>query len=416
MGFFSESTLIDAPIASSIPKCGLCKLHKGCITPKMKVYGKGRRSILIVGEAPGRNEDEKGRPFAGKSGSFLKEHLSRMRIDRDKDCWLYNALICSPKNATPDEDQIEWCNPNLQNTIKELQPKVIIPLGPVATRAVTLGVWKEKMEAFSRWVGWVIPDRTHNTWVCPTYHPSYVQREIEQAKMGTPIERMFHKHIAQAVRKAKKGLVPYPGGAPLLESLVEVLLDEREIIKALNYFAKKGGAAATDFETNMLKPDAKNSRIVCASVCWRGKRTIAFPFHSRAVRKAYHQFLRACKIIAHGSKFEQRWAWAEGNTNRAYDGGPKMDDCHIVQFDTMNVAHLIDNRQKVCSLSFQAYVNFGARDYSTHISPFLEQKHSYKENKVNEIDIHQLLMYNGIDSLLCYMLAAKQCKQLGIKI
>lgn len=414
MGFFAESVLIDTPIASSIPKCGLCKLYKECTTPKMKVFGKGRRGILIVGEAPSRNEDEKGRPFISKSGTFLKGHLKRIGVDRDKDCWLYNALICRPPgNATPTDEQIEYCNPNLQNIIRELQPKVIITLGLAATRAVTLGIWKDKMEAFGRWVGWAIPDRTHNAWVCPTYHPSYVQRELEQAKMGTPIERMFHKHLKQAVRKSASA--PYSGGATSLESLIEVIIDENRIVKLLEKFAKRGGPAATDLEANMLKPDAPNSRIVSASVCWRGRRTIAFPFHSRRVRVAYRKVLKRCFIIAHGSKFEQRWIWREGDPNRIYEGGPTMP-IDIIGFDTMNGAHLWDNRQKLCGLKFQAYVNFGVPTYNEAIDQFLHQKHSYKENKINEIELHDLLLYNGMDSLLCYMLAVKQSKHFGIPL
>src|SRR5262245_43419820 len=88
------------------PRCGLCGLLNKCQSPKMEVYGKGKNGILIVGEAPGANEDEQGIPFVGKAGRYLRGILHGLDVNMRNDCWLTNSLICRPpNNATPTSDQ-----------------------------------------------------------------------------------------------------------------------------------------------------------------------------------------------------------------------------------------------------------------------------------------------------------------------
>ena len=70
-GFFPQSTWASDPPQSSIPQCGVCKLYNNCESPKMPVAGQGEKQILIIGEAPGETEDQKGEAFVGKTGSFL---------------------------------------------------------------------------------------------------------------------------------------------------------------------------------------------------------------------------------------------------------------------------------------------------------------------------------------------------------
>src|SRR5688572_528647 len=81
----------------TIPKCGACGLLKGCKSPKMPVSGKGAKGILIIGEAPGRDEDIQGRPFVGATGEKLETTLRKLGVEMRRDCWLTNALICRPK-------------------------------------------------------------------------------------------------------------------------------------------------------------------------------------------------------------------------------------------------------------------------------------------------------------------------------
>lgn len=99
-GFFHSSTLLPPKnTLSIIPECSKCTLYKHCKSPKMEIYGQGKKKILIHGEAPGQSEDDQGIPFRGKAGSYLKSCLDAIGIDMDRDCWLSNSLRCfiSPK-------------------------------------------------------------------------------------------------------------------------------------------------------------------------------------------------------------------------------------------------------------------------------------------------------------------------------
>lgn len=426
MGFFPESVLIETELPSRIPKCGACKLYKGCRSPKMPFTGKGKRGILIVGEAPGKNEDKENKQFAGKSGKFLDKQLTTFGIDMRKDCWLHNALACRPPdNRTPNDKEIEYCHPNVNNAIEELNPKVIITVGLPAIKSVIKGHFHEKAGKMSRWVGWRIPSRSLNAWICPTYHPSYVQREIEEAeekRRGTPIKTIFRSHLKQALKLAVSR--PYERGNDLAES-VQILSDEKEIEKRLLAYVARGGAIAFDYETGMLKPDAHDSRIVSVGVCWKGKETIAFPWSGRRVKRAWRELMRSKNPkIAHNLKFEDRWTVAEGNENRIQQvesgDDPKRRKrtkwkVSNWEWDTMNMAHLLDNRRDICSLGFQAFVRLGVDDYSHATSRFFKQKNSYKPNRIHEVDMDQLLVYNGMDALCTYLLWELQQKDLHVE-
>jgi uracil-DNA glycosylase family 4 len=148
-GFFHESSLVrQAPQLSLAPKCGTCGIYKTCKSPKMPVHGKGRKGILIVGEAPGATEDEQNRPFCGKSGQFLRDRLKRYGINMDEDCWLTNALICHPaNNRKPTPDEIGYCRPNVLKAIRELEPLVILLVGGPAVTSVIGSTWRARYRA-----------------------------------------------------------------------------------------------------------------------------------------------------------------------------------------------------------------------------------------------------------------------------
>jgi len=77
-------------------------------------------------------------------------------------------------------------------------------------------------------------------------------------------------------------------------------------------------------------------------------------------------------------------------------------------WDTMLASHVLDNRAGITGLKFQAYVNFGILDYSSHIEPFLRAPGSNDLNCVEEAPRRDLLLYNGVDSMVTYRLAMKQ--------
>jgi len=365
----------------------------------MRVGGEGRKKILIVGEAPGRQEDEKGTQFVGVSGQRLKEALEECGISMRRDCWTTNALICRPPgNKIKDKNAIAYCRPNLLRSIRELNPVITILLGGLAVRSLIVESWgKEEIGEVNRWVGWRIPCQKFNTWICPTWHPSYVIRTEEETRKPFSF---FDKHIKRALEFDSH---PWPDGAPDWSGKVRTIFDTREAAQIVDQWCDLGGTFAFDYENTCLKPEYVGGEIVCAALCREGKETIAFPWHGDVV-DACRRILRSkkCAFIASNMKHEDRWTrWAFGKPVRNW------------AWDTMIAAHALDNREKITGLKFQAFVNFGMPSYNEHIEEFLKTTGDTKINRVKQIELSQLLKYCGLDALLEYKLAVVQCRQLA---
>ncbi|HEU4606278.1 MAG TPA: uracil-DNA glycosylase [Nitrososphaera sp.] len=118
-------------IAAEVRGCPLCKLAR---TRKNAVPGEGQLAarIMFVGEAPGRSEDEKGRPFVGAAGRILNDLLQKAGIERSQ-VFITNVVKCRPpNNRVPEEDEAAACRPYLDRQIALIKPKVICILGRTA--------------------------------------------------------------------------------------------------------------------------------------------------------------------------------------------------------------------------------------------------------------------------------------------
>lgn len=118
-------------IAADVRGCPLCKLSR---SRKNAVPGEGQLSakIMFIGEAPGRSEDEKGRPFVGAAGRILDELLKKAGIERSQ-VFITNIVKCRPpNNRVPKEDELTACRSYLDRQIALIKPKVICILGRTA--------------------------------------------------------------------------------------------------------------------------------------------------------------------------------------------------------------------------------------------------------------------------------------------
>jgi uracil-DNA glycosylase len=125
-------------IAADVRGCPLCKLSR---SRKNAVPGEGQLSakIMFIGEAPGRSEDEKGRPFVGAAGRILDELLKKAGIERSE-VFITNIVKCRPpNNRVPKEDELTACRPYLDRQIALIKPKVICILGRTAYSALLGG-------------------------------------------------------------------------------------------------------------------------------------------------------------------------------------------------------------------------------------------------------------------------------------
>lgn len=393
-GFFTDSAWQKAaPTESLIPQCGACKLYKGCNSPKMEPSGKGKRRILIVAEAPGADEDDQGIQLIGRAGQFLEEAIDDIGGNMRRDCILTNAIICRPpNNATPTNAQIRYCRPNLTKTIEQYEPEIIIPLGATAIKSLLGGIWKEKVGGIARWVGFQIPCQKPNVWICPNWHPSYLVREGG----NDVLELWFKRYLAAAFSLNRR---PWDM-VPDYRSKVNIITRVSDAADNIT-MTPKDVPVAFDYETNMLKPDSDQAQIVSCSMSI-GSETMAFPWTGDVI-KAMRSFLRGNNPkIASNMKFEDRW------TRRFFGRGARN-----WWWDTMLAAHVLDNREGITGLKFQSFVRLGAPSYDDYIKPFLKSKTSYTPNRIWEADLNELLLYNGLDSLLEWKVAMSQRKEFG---
>jgi len=119
----------------------LAKNTEICKNCKNVVVGKGnlKASILFVGEAPGRNEDEQGLPFVGAAGKNLDKLLAAVGLSLE-DIYITNILKCRPpENRAPSSEEIKAHTPWLMKQIREMKPKVVCSLGNYATKFFLAG-------------------------------------------------------------------------------------------------------------------------------------------------------------------------------------------------------------------------------------------------------------------------------------
>ncbi|AWR97020.1 uracil-DNA glycosylase [Acidianus sulfidivorans JP7] len=159
-------------IAREIINCTKCKLY---LTRTNAVPGDGnpKAEVMLVGEAPGANEDKEGKPFVGAAGKFLTELLNSIGLDR-KSVFITNLVKCRPpNNREPEEDEIASCSPYLDRQINEIMPRVIITLGKYSTTymlskiQVKVKSLKSVRGKFFEW-----KNNDHIILIFPTYHPA----------------------------------------------------------------------------------------------------------------------------------------------------------------------------------------------------------------------------------------------------
>lgn len=174
-------------IEKEIKMCKKCPLHK---TRKNAVPGEGgnRKKIMFVGEAPGRREDELGRPFVGAAGKFLDELLNSIGLSRE-DVYITNIVKCRPPgNRDPTELEIKICSPYLDRQINILNPRIICPLGRFSTKYI-LEKYGFEMESISKVQGKIY--RADKILILPMYHPAAA---------------LYHQYLKQELRKSFNAL------------------------------------------------------------------------------------------------------------------------------------------------------------------------------------------------------------------
>ena len=153
-----------------------CKLKRFA---QNTVFGEGvsNPKFLIIGEAPGEEEDIRGVPFCGRSGKLLEAMLKRFQISRQTNAYILNSVFWRPPgNRKPEKDELDSCRPFIEKIIKVLNPQIIITIGAVSVNNAILkntsvsGLRNKELE-------WnFIHEEGIKAKVITLYHPSYLLR------------------------------------------------------------------------------------------------------------------------------------------------------------------------------------------------------------------------------------------------
>jgi len=370
------------------PDCRLCGLDKRCKTPKLPLYGEGRKKIFIVGEGPGAQEDQQGIPFIGEAGQTLRNTLEELGIDLEQDCWTTNAVNCRPftessrgtANRPPADNEIRACRTYVLSQIEKCKPELIIPLGKHACDSIQLG------EGISTIRGFTIPDwKVYNAWVAPTFHPSFINRE---KRSDGYIETLFKKDLQRGLSRLGK---PFPK--------IEIKYKVAKTVQEIEQYVEKcfqHKLVIIDWETEGKKPFNNNSAILCCSLSCDGT-AVVFPVeHPNAmwsesdfkkIKALLFKLLTSSQVIkvAHNLKFERMWAVER----LGFDFKPPF---HC----TMLMSYTNDERKGTNGLKFEVWVKWGDKDYD---APVKKYKHS-----MVKCPLDLLYRYSGQDAVYEYHL------------
>ncbi|MFP5507133.1 MAG: uracil-DNA glycosylase family protein [Gammaproteobacteria bacterium] len=158
-------------LQAQVAACTRCELHR---TRTQTVFGVGNRAAdwLVIGEAPGAEEDLRGEPFVGRAGQLLDNMLAAIGLDRARNVYIANILKCRPpNNRDPQPNEVASCEPYLAQQIALLRPRLILAVGRIAAQNLL------KTDApLNRLRGRVHHYGPAQIPVIITYHPAYLLR------------------------------------------------------------------------------------------------------------------------------------------------------------------------------------------------------------------------------------------------
>lgn len=379
--------------------CSLCPLNKIAENkhPHMKPYGSRKPLIYMLGGAPGKTEDRRGRPFVGDAGRVVK-----FRIPDGWDAhirWNYCVRTRPPSSRTPADVEIECCRPSIIQDIEETKPEAIFGFGNIPL------IWMLRQSGITRWNGRRVPVKVgnHKCWFYPMLDPSDVahQRRWEPRHLEdypSDVEFAFAKDMQRALRDVDKGLLPEPFVYSREEALegVEFVTGangRKDVLKVLDFIDScyDEDLVGMDYETPFLRPYMKNSRILTTALA-TADRAFAWPVrHSGSkweqkdldtIEEAFEEFLYTakCRKVSFSLPFEMEWS--------GYHYGKKCLRARKWE-DAQSQAYVLDERQGALSLDFQCLLNFGLD---------LKAISNVDRANLDKTPVEQVLRYNGLDA------------------
>jgi DNA polymerase-1 len=296
---------------------------------------------MIVGEAPGKREDEVGEPFVGKAGKYLRELLMENGIE---DPFITNAVSCRPPdNRTPKVGEIKACREYIGKQIAVVKPKYVLLLGntPCLSLLDLKGITSLRGKPIER----------NGVVYLPTFHPAAVFYDDKGTK----------RNQLEADIRYFSEIISY-GGIPKTDELDWTIVDDENKVEAM--LADLTGTVAWDTETTGLYPWARGMRVNSVGFATKNHQW-CLPIHHREspwdddqledIICRIDEKIRDCYTITHNGKFDVEWMYVHWGVYWP------------PQFDTM-LAHYMCNENDRHGLKYLAQLYFGATDWEVNVS------------------------------------------------
>lgn len=360
------------PLTPDQVGCTFCPLSEtwGTLrTPRMPLSGnKIDADILVMGEAPGRNEDLEGRIFIGQSGKLLRAEIPAMHHER---LAYQNTVRCRPpENRAPTAVEVHCCSTYLEEDAEKLPLKAILGTGSVPLHSFFPGATITKIH------GTRFPVKLggKTIWYYPIFHPAFVMRDDG----GDKVRPVFENDIQRFFREVDQW--PTPLIVPLSPDNV-IVPQTREEAEGL--LARMRNPIAVDLETNDLYPYKLGARILAASFS-DGQITISFPIDHPELHNPWGLSLlldtvRSRPWIAHNVNFELSWF-------RFFSPGEVFSNFD----DTMALARLYHQRETLLALEILSTIHLG-----TNVKKVV----NVNAKKIMTYTVEQIVKYCGLDTM-----------------
>lgn len=346
----------------------------------INIVGKGQKGIFVIGET--------------NSSRSIQRELFLKNIDLLEDCY----CISVPKLRGNKKKEFKE---ELDAKIIELDVNHVLVFGEGALKFLYSG--RVSKLGIATYRGTIIPDKKYTAYVCPLLDPVEVDLAFNQnlpSVFARDLERVLDHLEIQA-----------PVYNDPIDS-VAVCLDYEPLIARLETILSTKCLIAYDYETTGIKPFNPGNKIVSIGIATGISSAFAFPFQYiwwteeqyKQIEKLWNKILVDPNIlkVAHNAGFEGLWDQVILDTER-----------NGLIWDTMLTAHQLDSRANVVGLKHQAFINFGVEDYNSEAKEYISSEGEF--NRMMEMPVTPLCLYDATDALLTYRLYRKQRREVAIR-
>lgn len=374
-------------------QCALCTLdaeEKELYNPKMKADGKKESTYYILGEAPGADEDERGRPFVGKSGRYL-----RSLFPPEVDVRIWNTVRCRPpSNRTPTMQEIECCRSFIEEDITSSHADTLLLVGGQAF------YWATGVMSYQRFLGQWFSVKIHEQhfWAMVVPHPAYVLRQKDKQDSWEGL--MLERGVSQFFEDSPYEYLGDPQVVELddVDKNIQVISGSSldDISKIKDFIGDESDCAsaiAVDLETvsgetgeRVFRPYGKGTEIVCIGMCnTRGEVMVV---NNKTLFPLVVGELLASKggLIAHNLAFDLEWMMYFYREWGGKGSLPVDVDC------TRAMAFLL-NEKAPLGLGDLSAVHLGLRD--------LKGQSGVDVTQLDQEDPKLVARYCGRDAAMC---------------